>query len=98
MLGDLQREALELVGLAHAVRKPPGVPEVDEVLVGQRDQQLVQDRQPADARVEDADRALARRRWGRAARGGLWARARPAPPPERRASPRRVPPARCLTC
>jgi hypothetical protein len=36
-----------------------GVTEVDEVLAGQRDEALVQDRQPADAGVEDGDRELA---------------------------------------
>ena len=38
------------------VREPRVVAEVDEVLVGQGDQALVEDGQPADTGVENADR------------------------------------------
>jgi hypothetical protein len=40
----------------HTVRKPGVVAEIDVVLLRQRDQALVQDSEPADAGVEDADR------------------------------------------
>src|SRR5439155_24914073 len=59
LLGDLEAEALELLRVAPAVREARRVAEVDEVLVRQRDEQLVQDGQPADAGVEDADGAAA---------------------------------------
>jgi hypothetical protein len=36
------------------------VAEVEEILLGQRDQALVQNREPADARVQDGDREV----WG----------------------------------
>ena len=55
VLGDLDRERLELRLGAVAVRKPGGVAEVQVVLGGQRHEQLVQDGQPADAGVEHPD-------------------------------------------
>src|SRR5207244_1452234 len=51
------------------VRKARGVAEVDEVLVGERDEQLVQDGQPTDARVEHADRPIA---WGGGHGSSCW--------------------------
>ena len=59
LLGDLERERLELGRGALAVGEARGVREVDEVLVGQLHEQLVQDGEPADPRVEHADRAPA---------------------------------------
>ena len=59
-LGDLEREALELLGRAVAVREARRVAEVEEVLVRELDEQLVQHREPADAGVEDRDRPPAR--------------------------------------
>ena len=56
----LQREALELGLRPGAVGQPGRVGQVQEVLVGQLHEQLVQDGQPADAGVEDGDRARAR--------------------------------------
>ena len=53
--GDLGGEAADLVERPRPVRKPRPVPEIDEVLVRERDEALVQDGQPAHARVEDAD-------------------------------------------
>jgi hypothetical protein len=41
---------------AGAVGKAGGVAEVEEVLLGQRDEELVQDGEPAYAGVEDGDR------------------------------------------
>ena len=60
LLGDLQREGLELGPRALAVGEARGVAQVEEVLVGQRDEQLVQDGEAADAGVEDGDRPVAR--------------------------------------
>ena len=54
--GDLACEAADLVERARAVRQARAVAEVDEVLVRHRHQALVEDGQPAHARVEDADR------------------------------------------
>ena len=75
LLGDLQREALEL-GLRAGRRRGSGpCRQVEEVLVRQLHEQLVQHGEPADAGVEDGDRARARvarsvmpRGHGRAAR------------------------------
>ncbi len=53
---DLARKAADLVEWARAVGKPRAVAEVHEVLVGKRDEALVQDGEAAHARVEDADR------------------------------------------
>ncbi len=60
LLGDLRGEALDLLGRALAVGEPRGVPEIQEVLARQAHEQLVQDRQPAHARVEHGDRPCAR--------------------------------------
>jgi len=59
-LGDPDGERLELLATARAVRKARRVAEVQEVLVRKRHEQLVQDREAADAGVEDADRTGAR--------------------------------------
>ena len=53
---DLEREPPDLGQRARAVRESRCVAEIHEVLVRQRDEQLVQDGEPAHARVEDADR------------------------------------------
>ena len=53
---DLEREPADLGQRTRAVRESRRVAEVDEVLVRQRHEQLVQDGQPAHARVEYADR------------------------------------------
>ena len=53
---DLLREPPDLRERPRPVRQPRGVAEVEEVLVRQRHEQLVQDGQPAHARVEDTDR------------------------------------------
>ena len=58
MIGDLDREPLQLLLRAVAVREARGVAEVQVVLGRQRDEQLVQHGQAADARVEHGDRAL----------------------------------------
>jgi hypothetical protein len=34
------------------------VAEIDKVLLGQRNEAFVQDREPADARIEDGDREI----------------------------------------
>ncbi len=60
LLGDLGREAHELVLGALAVGEAGGVPQIQEVLARERDEQLVQDRQTADAGVEHPDRARPR--------------------------------------
>ena len=52
---DLVREAADLLERPRAVRQARVVAEVREVLVGHGDEALVQDGQPAHARVEDAD-------------------------------------------
>ena len=59
LLGDLERERLQLGRRALAVGEARGVREVDEVLVRQLHEQLVEDGEPADPRVEHADRAPA---------------------------------------
>jgi hypothetical protein len=46
-----------------AVGEARCVPEVEEVLVWQLDEQLLEHREATDTRVEDRDRALTR--WGR---------------------------------
>jgi hypothetical protein len=55
--GDLGGEAAKLLLGALAVGEAGGVAQVEEVLLGQPHQQLVQDGQASDARVEHADRA-----------------------------------------
>ncbi len=52
---DLVREAADLVPRAGAVRTARPVPEVEEVLVGQRDEAFVEDGEAPGAGVEDAD-------------------------------------------
>ena len=59
LVGDLRREARELARRALSVGEAPRVTQIQEVLLRKRDEQLVQDRQPAHARVEHADRARA---------------------------------------
>ena len=59
LVGDLEREPLELGLSARAVREPRGVREVDEVLGRQLHEQLVQDGQTAHAGVEHPDRTPA---------------------------------------
>ncbi len=63
VLGDLERESLQIGGAVLAVGETRGVPEIEEVLMRQLDEQLLEHREAADARVEDRDRALTR--WGR---------------------------------
>ena len=58
MLGDLDRERLELGLGTVAVREPRRVAEVQVILSGQRDEQFVQDGEPADTGVEDPDRLV----------------------------------------
>ena len=85
LLGDLERERLDLLARPRAVRHPRGVGEVDEVLVRQLHEQLVQHREPADPGIEHADGPTAQR----VGRGrGHWRRdhaaslaGRPDPPP-----------------
>ena len=54
---DLGGEPTDLLEGTGPVREAGAVAEVDEILVRERDEALVQDGQPAHARVEDADRA-----------------------------------------
>ena len=61
LLGDLERERLDLPPRARAVRHPRGVGEVDEVLVRQLHEQLVQHREPTDPGIEHADGPTAQR-------------------------------------
>ena len=56
MAPDLEREAPDLGERSRPVRQPRVVAEVDDVLVRQRDEQLVEDGEAADAGVEHADR------------------------------------------
>ena len=58
--GDLEGKALELLRGAVPVGKAGRVAEIQEVLVRELDEQLVQDREPAHAGVEDRDRPPAR--------------------------------------
>ena len=51
---DLLREAADLVERPRPVGQPRVVAEVDEVLLGERDETLVEDGQPADSGVEQA--------------------------------------------
>ena len=67
VVGDLDREPLELRLRPLAVREPGRVPEVDVVLGRQRHEQLVQDGEPADAGIEHGDGLLRR-----GAHGGPW--------------------------
>jgi hypothetical protein len=53
--GELAREPKQLLGRAVPVREAGGVPEIEEVLMGERHEALVQDREAADARIEDGD-------------------------------------------
>ena len=54
--GDLAAVAPHGVGTLRAVRHARRVAEVDDALVRKLAHDFVRDRQPADARVEDADR------------------------------------------
>src|SRR5581483_6787974 len=67
---DLDRVLHELVVRLRTVREPTGVPEVDDVLVGQQVDERARDRQAAQAGVEDADGTIV---------VGLHARASPTP-------------------
>ena len=70
VVGDLDRERLELLGGPLAVREPGGVAQVHVVLGRQRHEQLVQHRQPADAGVEHGDGLVgAEGHWPHGARG-----------------------------
>ena len=66
-LGDPADPLAQHLGVAGPVGEHRGVAEVDEVLLGQGDQALVEDGQPADPRVEHRDR----QRGGAAQRNGL---------------------------
>lgn len=55
--GDLSRKAADLIEWPGTVRKPCAVSEVDEVLVGKRDEALVQNGEPSHPRVENPYRA-----------------------------------------
>ena len=72
MLGDLDRERLELGLGTVAVREPRRVAEVQVVLGGQRDEQFVQDGEPADAGVEHPDRLV-----GFRSHRAAWCQSRP---------------------
>ena len=52
---DLQGKSADVVQRTRAVRQAGVVAEVDEILVRHRHQALVEDREPARARVEDTD-------------------------------------------
>ena len=58
MVGDRQRERAQLRVGPVAVREVDGVAEVQVVLGGERDEQLVQHGEAADARVEHPDRGV----------------------------------------
>ncbi len=57
-VGDRERAFLQLTGRLLSVWEPRRVAEVHEVLGGQRDQTFLEDRQPADSGIEDADRMV----------------------------------------
>jgi hypothetical protein len=92
---ELEREGVQLVGGAAAVGEAGRVPEVEEVLVRERDEALVEHREAADSGVEHGDREIGSRR-GRHApnrrrrRRGLARK----PPDVRRSAPAGAAPAR----
>jgi teichuronic acid biosynthesis glycosyltransferase TuaC len=70
LLGDLAGEGFDLLRGAFAVGEASGVAEIEEVLAGQADEQLVQDGEAADAGVEHGDRSRAGVDCGRGAGHG----------------------------
>ncbi len=61
---DLEGEPAQLLERTRAVRKPRMIAQVNEILVGQGDEALVQNGQPAHTRIEDADRPRIHRHCG----------------------------------
>jgi hypothetical protein len=57
-LGDLAGVGAHVVQRLRPVRVPRGVPEIDDVLVGEEVDQGAGDGQPAEAAVEDAYRSV----------------------------------------
>ena len=57
-IDDLERVLQDLVGGFRAVRKPPGVAEIDDVGAGNEVEQCPDHREAAESAVEDADRPV----------------------------------------